>query len=278
MDASFAPQNLDALAAMLWTWGVDFLPRLIAAIAIIVLGVLLSRWTTRLTFGIAERATHVDPTIEPVLRATVRYAILILVAIAALSQLGVQTASLLAVLGTAGLAIGLALQSTLSNIAAGIMLLWLRPFRIGDLIEVISGTPFSGMVKEIGLFACLIEAPDGTHVFAPNSTLWNVALRNHSRGNTGLVSFSVEVSDKADLDKARQVILETATNDGRVLKTPLPSLNIDSLENGDFRLTCRLWTTPASALALRQSMVSLVRRRFATTPEDAQYFRGIRDG
>src|SRR5919107_345073 len=112
------------------------------------------------------------------LAAAARYAVLILVLVAVLGQLGVQAASLLAVLGAAGLAIGLALQGTLSNIAAGVMLLWLRPFKINDYIEVNNVPGLAGIIRQMGLFSCQLEAYDGLFLFVPNASLWNVPLRN----------------------------------------------------------------------------------------------------
>src|SRR5205085_9854665 len=135
-------------------------------------------------------------TLEPIDATGVLYAILIVVYTAALGQLGLQTTSLLTVLGSAGLAIGLALQGTLTNIAAGIMLLYLRPFRAGDTIE----TPLvTGKVREIGLFATNMETLDGLYYFVPNSALWNVPLKNQTRNTRRLVTLTLSVSYSADL-------------------------------------------------------------------------------
>src|SRR3712207_2509542 len=123
------PENLTALAAMVWAWTLSFVPRFGAAILILLAGFWIAGWATRALGRVAERTGQIDPTVRPILGAATRYAILLLFLVAALGQLGVQTASLLAVLGAAGLAIGLALQGTLQNIAAGIMLIYLRPFR-----------------------------------------------------------------------------------------------------------------------------------------------------
>ena len=109
---------------------------------------------------------------------TARYAVLVLVVVMVLGQFGVQTASIIAAIGAIGLAIGLALQGTLQNIAAGIMLLMLRPFRIGEDIEV---GPVTGTVEEIGLFATRLRREDGVYLLAPNSTLWNQPVRNFTR-------------------------------------------------------------------------------------------------
>src|SRR5262250_879923 len=155
MPQDSAQQKLTALAEMAWHWAEVFLPRLTAAIVILVLGFLLAGWIGRWVQRLLGNA-RIDPTLRPTLAAAARYSIIILVIVLGLAQLGFQTASLLA---AAGLAIGLALQGTLSNIAAGIMLLWLRPFHVGDFIEV--GNPVagsqSGAVEEIGLFICKLR-------------------------------------------------------------------------------------------------------------------------
>src|SRR6185369_11584824 len=157
-----------AFAAMVWAWGTEFLPRLGVAIVILIVGFTVARWASRITRLAIERSRHIDSTLEPIAATGIRYAILIVVIIAALGQLGVQTTSLLTVLGAAGLAIGLALQGTLQNIAAGIMLLFLRPFRINDAIE----TPaVAGTVEEVGLFATRLRTSDGIYKFVPNSEL-----------------------------------------------------------------------------------------------------------
>jgi small conductance mechanosensitive channel len=269
MDASLAPQHLDIVAAAAWTWLVEFLPRLVAAVAILAGGALVSRWASKLTTKLAERSGRVDPAVESVLAACIRYAIFILVAVAALNQIGVQTASLLAVLGAAGLAIGLALQGTLSNIAAGIMLLWLRPFRLGDYVEVVTGNPIAGTVREIGLFACLIETYDGIMTFAPNSTIWNCALRNHNHNDSRLISLSIGLSDKADLERAKAILLDMMVNDSRILTTPAPDVFVDRLESDDCSLTCRLWTKPSEIGAVQRSVIGQAKRSLETSATES---------
>src|SRR5690348_6661370 len=163
------PQTLTHLADVTWQWAETFLPRLLAAAAMLVAGFIVAGWVERALRRLLGGVGHVDPTLKPILGAAARYTVVILTVIAALSQLGIQTASLLAVVGAAGLAVGLALQGTLSNIAAGIMLLWLRPFHLGDYIEVAGQ---SGAVQEIGLFVCQLKTFDGLFLFLPNSAIW----------------------------------------------------------------------------------------------------------
>lgn len=239
MDVMDAPQELGALATMMWAWTVAFLPRLVTALLILIIGFIIAGWAGHAAKGLVSRSKHVDPTIRPVVGAVVRYGIIILVLVAALGQMGVQTASLLALLGAAGLAIGLALQGTLSNIAAGIMLLWLRPFRTGDYIEVDGGV--SGTVTDMGLFTCELKTFDGIYVFAPNSEIWNKALKNHSRNASRMMSIPVGVSYDADPEEARRILLAMADRDERIMKDPAPIVFIDSYGDSAVNITFRAW-------------------------------------
>ena len=269
MDATLAPQNLDALPAMIWTWSVDFLPRIVTAVVILFIGVVAARWLSRFVLRLAERTTNIDPTVEPMLASVVRYAILILVFLAALSQIGIQTASLLTVLGAAGLAVGLALQGTLSNIAAGLMLLWLRPFRVGDYVEVVAGNAISGTVKEVGLFACQIESFDGILIFAPNSSIWNFPLRNHSGNKERLVGVTVVMTQEADIGRARAVLLDMMANDPNILTIPVADVFVDRLTNGEISLTCRFWAVPSRVGDVQRWVVEEARRRLAGAENEA---------
>ena len=236
------PAQLTAFGAMAWAWAVAFLPRFGAALAVLLIGILAATWVSRAVRAALRRAPHVDYTIVPVAGAVVRYAILILVIVAALAQLGVQTTSLLAVLGAAGLAIGLALQGTLANIAAGIMLLYLRPFRAGDTIE----TPLIlGKVKEIGLFATHLETLDGLFYFVPNSGLWNVPLKNHTRNPRRLITIPLSVSYEADLAEARRVLLEVAASEPRIIADPPPTFSVESYMENRVVIALRAWTPTA---------------------------------
>jgi small conductance mechanosensitive channel len=233
-----ASADLNSLATMSWAWMVEFLPRVGAAIIILVVGVVVARLASRLVKVTLERAGHFDLTVEPVLATAARYAVLIVVFLAALAQLGVQTTSLIAALGAAGLAIGLALQGTLQNIAAGIMLLYLRPFRTGDTIE----TPVvMGRVKEIGLFVTNLETMDGLFYFVPNSMLWNVALKNHTRNPRRLITIPISVSYEADLAKARSVLMAVAASEKRVLRDPAPTVSVESYMDTRVVMALRAW-------------------------------------
>jgi len=254
---NLSPENIDRAIDIAWSWTAAFLPRFITAIIILIVGTILARWLSRTVFGLASRSTHVDPTIRPILAAMIRYSVLILVFIVALSQIGVQTASLFAVLGAAGLAIGLALQGTLSNIAAGLMLLWLRPFRIGDFIEVNS---MAGTVREIGLFVCHLETFDGIFLFVPNSTIWNQPLRNHTRNAGRLVSVDVTVPAKADIGPARDILLGMAKRDPRILEAPQPRVFVESVTGAGLQLNLRVWASHENIGALQRDIIERAKR------------------
>ncbi len=210
-------QDITTFAQSTWSWLSGLGPRLIGGLAILVIGLLLARCISRGVARLMRRSGRIEPTITPIVQAIVRYAVGIIAIIAGLAQLGVQTASVLAVLGAAGLAIGLALQGTLTNIAAGLMLLWLRPFRVGDSIETIS---VAGTVEEIGLFATRLRGPDGVFKFVPNSELWAKTISNYNKNPNRMVSIDFIIRYDSDLARARSLLTDFAIQHPKVLRVP----------------------------------------------------------
>lgn len=268
VNLSDAPEQLSALSALAWTWLVAFLPRVGAATLLLIVGLLVAGWLARAARIALERTRHVDPTVIPVVGAVVRYAVLILVLIAALGQLGVQTTSLLAVLGAAGLAIGLALQGTLSNIAAGVMLLYLRPFRVGEYIETDN---FAGIVKSVGLFVTELDTFDGLYVFAPNSEIWNKTLRNHSRNPRRMMSIPLRINFESDAAEARRLLLAMAAEDERVLKNPAPIVFVDNYSENSTDLVFRAWAPTAIYWDVQRAMIEEAKRRLDTAGIDIPF-------
>ena len=171
--------------------------------------------------------------------------------VAVLGQLGIQTTSILAALGAAGLAIGLAMQGTLSNIAAGLMLLWLRPFRVGDYIDTGS---VAGTVQEVGLFATEMHSLDGIFQFVPNSELWNKRIINYSRLPTRLVDLTFRVAYEDDLARGQQVLLALAGDDDRVNSDPAPAVFVDKLGDSAVELRLRVWGSTSNYWPLRWAL------------------------
>ncbi|MEO3387758.1 mechanosensitive ion channel domain-containing protein [Mesorhizobium sp. CAU 1741] len=198
--------------------------------------------------GILERSVYAglgqfrgfDETLRKFFSKTARYALLILVGVTVLAQFGVQTASIIAALGAIGLAIGLALQGTLQNIAAGIMLLALRPFRVGEYIDAGS---VAGTIEEIGLFATELKTFDGVYVLAPNSELWNTPVTNYSRNPTRRSDILVGIGYNDDIGKALSIMRDMMANDSRVLKAPEPMAFVAALADSSVNVNMRYWTS-----------------------------------
>lgn len=212
----------------------------VGAIFLIILGYFLAGVASRSVYLALKRLKGFDETLRKFFSATVRYVILILVGVTVLAQFGVQTASIIAALGAAGLAIGLALQGTLQNIAAGIMLLALRPLRVGEFVEA---GGISGTVQEIGLFATELQNGDGLYVLVPNSQLWNTPVTNFSRNPKRAFSLTVRVGYEDDVDKALGIMKDIVGSDSRVLPIPAPHAYVGALAEGAVNLTIRYWTS-----------------------------------
>ena len=233
-------QTEPTLLSAILVWAASALPQVLGAIALIIAGSWLSRVCERTLLRVMDRQLAGDPTLRGVLGSGARYGVLLLFLIAAIGQLGFQLSSVLAVLATAGLAIGLALQATLSNIAAGIMLLWLRPFRVGDTIEV---GAVAGKVIEVGLFASEIHTVEGLYQFVPNSELWNRKLTNFSRLPRRLVSVRVKLADPAMIDHLRKWVEHGLGKDERVLAEPKPAVAVVELADDKMSVAVQAWTS-----------------------------------
>jgi len=218
---------------------VDYGLEVLGALAILVAGIFIAGWAKRSVLRMLGRAPRIDETLKPVIASVVRYAILVFVLIAVLAQFGVQTTSIIALLGAAGLAIGLALQGTMQNIAAGIMLLLLRPFRIGDYIDA---EGLAGTVEEIRLFTTLLRTFDGVYLEAPNGQIWNRAILNYSRAEKRRLDIVVGIGYGDDIDKAQAALLALMTSDSRVDAEPEAQVLVKELGDSSVNLVLRCWT------------------------------------
>ena len=201
---------------------------ILAGLGTIIIGFWLSSKASSIVRKQMSTLQRVDKTLAPILASIIRYAGFILTLVVALGQFGVQTTSIIAVLGAAGLAIGLALQGTLSNVASGIMLLLLRPFSVGDWIETNS---ISGTVQEIGLFATQIDTFDNVYISVPNSSIWSAIIVNNSRHPVRRMDVDIAIGYDSDLDKVEKALM-MLTEDQRVLPEPPPQfLVVDYAES-----------------------------------------------
>lgn len=212
---------------------------LVGAVIVLIVGYILSGVLQRSTYSALGQFRGFDETLRKFFSRIVRYAVLIIVGVTVLAQFGVQTASIIAALGAIGLAIGLALQGTLQNIAAGIMLLVLRPFRVGEFINAGS---VMGTVQEIGLFATELKTFDGLFVMAPNSELWNSPVTNFSRNPQRMTEIAIGIGYGDDIALALRTFADLAAADERILADPAPNCFVSELGDSAVIVAIRYWT------------------------------------
>ena len=247
---------LDQASALAVQYGFS----LLGAIILLIGGWLLAGIISRSAYRVISRIRGIDETLASFFQNVLHYSLLILVFITVLGQFGVQTASIIAALGAAGLAIGLALQGTLQNIAAGIMLLILRPFRVGEYIET---TNVKGYIKEIGLFATEMKTADGLYLMAPNSTLWNTPIINHSREPDRRQQLAVALGENVDIDLARKTILDILKADQRIKTMPAPKVFLDELAVDQAVLNIEYWAITSSWSDVRHDVVLKLKAKLA---------------
>ncbi len=210
----------------------------------------------------ANKAIHkiekLDGTLKSFLGTLAKYTIFAVSFVAMLQQFGVQTASLLALLGAAGLAIGLALQGTLSNVSAGVMLLILRPFNVGDFIAT-GGV--KGTVKSLGLFATELSTPDNVYIFVPNSNLWNTDIQNFSRNDVRRQDILFGISYSDDINKAFKTIQKTIQKDERIMEEgdKAPQIMVTNLGESSVDITLRIWSAGSDFWALKVDTMKAVK-------------------
>ena len=240
----------------LWDALTSLALRLCAAAAILWIG----WWIARRIGNWFARQDSIDATLRPIVRDSALWGVRLIAIVGALSQVGVQTASIVAVLGAAGLAIGLALQGTLQNIAAGIMLLLLRPFKVGDYIDGGSGASVAGTVEEVNLFTTRLTKPDGICEYVPNSGLWSNSIRNYSRNPTRRLDLEVEVSVRDDVNRAIEVLRTLAAAEPHVLESPAPQVMVSRFDDSTAVLNIRVWSSIDAFWEMRWSLSRKVRQ------------------
>ncbi|GAB4224938.1 MAG: small-conductance mechanosensitive channel MscS [Kiloniellaceae bacterium] len=230
----------------------------IGAIVILIVGFMVAGWVRKSVSKALSRVKKVDETLRAFFSSLAYYAIVVFTVIAVLAQFGVQTTSFIAVLGAAGLAIGLALQGTLSNVAAGVMLLLFRPFKVGDYIE---GGGLAGTVKSITLFVTELATPDNVQIIAPNSELWGSAIKNYSFHPTRRVDIVIGIAYEDDIDKALTAIVDEAKKDSRVLADPEPMAAVTDLGDNSVNFTVRVWCNAADYWGLKFDLTKKLKNR-----------------
>jgi small conductance mechanosensitive channel len=225
------------------TWGV----RVIGALAVLLIGRWIAGRVRKLVARGLERA-GADPALVPFFSSMAYYFVGAVVVIAVLNLFGIETTSLIAVLGAAGLAVGLAMQGTLSNFAAGVMLLMFRPLRPGDYVEV-AGT--AGSVQELGLFSIILNTPDNVRIIVPNASVFGATIRNYSANDTRRNDLVVGISYGDDIGKALEVVRGVLKGDQRVLAEPEPVVAVSELGDSSVNLVVRPWCRKEDYWVLR---------------------------
>ena len=229
--------NTELLMNYVTTYGINVL----AAIITLIAGYLVAGWLAGLTDKAVRKTDKVDPIFHPLPGKIVRIAILIFTLIAVLNRFGVETTSLIALLGAAGLAIGLALQGTLSNVAAGVMILFLRPFKVGDVIKLGSDVY---VIDAVGFFLCKGHLPDGPTVVLPNSKIWGETIINLSVTDKDMrrIDESYGIAYGDNIDAALAILNQIAADEPRILTDPAPLIKVDSLGDNSVNILFRVWT------------------------------------
>ena len=242
MDAN-AEDLVQTIVTVISTWGLQ----VIGALAVLIVGRVIAGSLRRLTRRSLERA-ELDPVLVPFFANGVYYLTLAAVVIAVLSLFGIETTSLIAVLGAAGLAVGLALQGTLSNFASGVMLLIFRPFKVGDYVEV-AGT--AGSVQEVGIFSSVLHTPDNVKITIPNSAVYGQMIKNYSANDTRRNDLVIGISYGDDIARAIEMIRQILAADSRVLDDPEPVVAVADLADSSVNLVVRPWCAGSDYWPLR---------------------------
>jgi len=232
--------------------------KIIAALAVFIIG----RWVAKYLGNLAQRLMekrHVDPTLTKFVASLTYIALLAFVIIAALGMLGIQTTAFIAVLGAAGLAVGLALQGSLSNFAAGVLMIIFRPFKVGDFIEAAG---VAGTVEEIQIFTTQLATPDNKTIIIPNAKLSADNIVNYSSKGTRRADMVFGIGYEDDIDKARDIITEILSNDERVLKDPPLQVALSELADSSVNFIARAWVNAGDYWGVVYDATETVKKRF----------------
>jgi len=230
----------------------------IGAILILIIG----RIVTGVIVGVVDRVmqkSNIDGTLTRFVLGLTKALLMTFVVLAALERLGVETTSFIAILGAAGLAVGFALQGSLSNFAAGVMLIIFRPFKEGDYVEA-GGV--SGSVMEVGIFTSILKTPDNKKVIVPNGQITSDAITNYSAHDTRRIDMVFGIGYDDDMRKARQIMQDIISADERVLKDPAPQIAVSELGDSSVNFVVRPWVNTPDYWAVRFDLIEKIKAAF----------------
>jgi len=236
----------------------DFGLRLLYAVLIIFVG----RWVVKLLLKIIKSAlekTTVEETIRIFVANLLNSLLMVIIFIAAINQLGIETTSIIAMLGAAGLAIGLALQGSLANFAAGILIVIFRPYKVGDYIEAGSA---EGTVLDIQIFSTVLKTPDNKVVVVPNGTIMDSSIINYTGQETRRVDIVASCGYEDDIDKVKDILKDILNQDERILEEPEPRIAVSELADNSINFIVRPWVNSSDVLSVKYSILEQIKKRF----------------
>ncbi len=248
--------NWDLFSEYIYSYG----PEVIGAIAVLIIGL----WVIKIIsngFGRIMKKKDTDPSLQGFLKSMVSIILKVLLFISVMGMVGIEATSFIAIVGAAGLAVGLALQGTLQNFAGGVIILLFKPYTVGDFIE---GAGHMGTIKEIKIFTTILNTPDNKIIIIPNAQLSNSSLTNFSAMETRRVDFTFGIGYGDDYDKAKKVLLGLINADERILKDPEPFIALSELGDSSVNIVVRVWAKGADYWGIFFDMNEKVYKSFST--------------
>ncbi len=238
--------------------GIDFGIKVATALAVFLIGKFLVRLVVSAISKVMQKQA-VDKTLETFICNLVRISLMVVVVIAAIGALGIQTTSFIAIFGAAGLAVGLALQGSLSNFASGVLIVLFRPYRVGDFIEAAG---IAGSVEQVQILTTILKTGDNKQIIVPNSQIMDSIITNYSANDTRRVDMVVGVSYDDDLDKVRKTIEDLIAAEDRILAEPAPTIAVSALADSSVNFVVRPWVNSADYWGVMFDMTEAIKKRF----------------
>ena len=261
MDTSNLPDlgfDWNQVLDLIQTKGIDFAINLVTAIAIFYIGKMVVSLVIRALRKVMQRQ-EVEKTLETFVCNLVRMVLLVIVIIAAIGALGIQTTSFIAIFGAAGLAVGLALQGSLSNFASGVLIVLFRPYRVGDFVEAAG---ISGVVEQVQILTTVLKTGDNKQIIVPNGQIMDSIITNYSANDTRRVDMVVGVSYDDDLDKVRATIKELVAAEDRILDEPACTIAVSALADSSVNFVVRPWTKTSDYWGVMFDLTEAIKKRF----------------
>ena len=246
--------NWTQFAEIIYQYG----PKVIGAILVLIVGLWIIKLITR-AFTRMMKKKDTDPSFQGFLRSMVSILLKVLLFISVMGMVGIEATSFIAIIGAAGLAVGLALQGTLANFAGGVMILLFKPYKVGDFID---GAGHMGTVKEIKIFTTILNTPDNKIIIIPNAQLSNSSMTNFSTMPERRVDFTFGIAYGDDYDKAKKVLLGLIKADNRILKDPEPFIALSELADSSVNIVVRVWAKGSDYWAVYFDMNEKVYKTF----------------